>query len=161
MRKPMTWNQAKAKADQIMSELRAQHQPADVRLVLRALSRQHHKENIMNTTNIPTNNISGAITTRYFYVGGAKSSGCRRATVALAKKLRAAGLLVIGGESHRIGSGHSRYGGMVTANDSYFETNAPRSEVERIAGQVAMDVYPEYLPSPMLLQLAVIAAGKK
>ena len=112
----------------------------------------------MNTTNIPTNNINNAITARYFYVGGAKSSGCRRATVSLAAKLRTAGWLVIGGASHKKESGHARHGGLVTANDSFFETNAPRAEVERIAGQAALNVNPAYLPSPMDRQLATSAA---
>jgi len=43
----MTWEEAKLEAEEIMRNLRTQYQPFDVRLVLRALSRQHHKEKPM------------------------------------------------------------------------------------------------------------------
>ena len=37
----MTWSEAKAKADEIMNELSARFQPQEIRLILRALSRNY------------------------------------------------------------------------------------------------------------------------
>jgi stress-induced morphogen len=44
----MTWTEAKIKAAEIMKTLRAQFPPEAVRLILRALSRQHQKDKAMN-----------------------------------------------------------------------------------------------------------------
>lgn len=43
----MNWAEAKIKADEIMKSLRAQFAPESVRLILRALSRQHQRDKAM------------------------------------------------------------------------------------------------------------------
>lgn len=43
----ITWKEAQAIAHRLLNELARAHQPEDIRLVLRALNRQHHKEKPM------------------------------------------------------------------------------------------------------------------
>ena len=48
----MTWSAAKIQAAQIIKTLRAQFQPEEIRLILRALTRQHQKEKDIQTPTI-------------------------------------------------------------------------------------------------------------
>lgn len=65
----MTWLEAKLQAKRIMGELLANHSPEDVRLILRALSRLHHKP--MKTTEKQTKFIQDlAVKSCEHYVSG-------------------------------------------------------------------------------------------
>jgi len=48
----MTWDEAKNEARRIMKSLSAEFQPEAIRLILRALNRQHHKEKAMQRPQI-------------------------------------------------------------------------------------------------------------